>query len=123
MLEGDLIVELHNLFTAQEEAYEVWEKRVVLFAEAEKDYQIGMRKRALIEKDEGTPATFINQFIRGDEYIAELRKQRDIAEALAEISKNKVTDLRKRIEVANAQAGREWAVRDNNVSAPAPWLE
>ena len=123
MLEGDLIVELKNLFAEQEEAYKTWEKRVVLQAEAEKEYQILMRQRALLEKDARTPSTFISQFIRGDEDIAELRKRRDIAEALAEISKNKVTDLRKRIEVTNAQAGREWAVRDNNLPATPPWLE
>lgn len=123
MLEGELIVELQNLFKEQDELYEQWEQRVMATAEAERRYQTLMRKRALLEKDNGTPITFISQFIRGDDDIAELRKERDICEALSKIAENKVTDVRKRIQITDAQAQREWSRRDNNLPVSAPWAE
>lgn len=123
MLEGELIVELQALFKEQDELYEQWERRVKATAEAERRYQTAMRKRALLEKDSGTPITFISQFIRGDEDIAELRKERDICEALAKIAENKVTDVRKRIQVTDAQMQREWSRRDSNIPVQTPWLE
>ena len=123
MLEGELIVELQNLFKEQDELYEQWEQRVMATAEAERRYQTLMRKRALLEKDNGTPITFISQFIRGDDDIAELRKERDICEALAKIAENKVTDVRKRIQITDAQAQREWSRRDSNLSVSPPWAE
>ena len=123
MLEGELIVELQNLFKEQDELYEQWEQRVMATAEAERRYQTLMRKRALLEKDNGTPITFISQFIRGDDDIAQLRKERDICEALSKIAENKVTDVRKRIQITDAQAQREWSRRDSNLPVSAPWAE
>ena len=123
MLEGELIVELQNLFKEQDRLYEEWEQRVVATAEAERRYQTAMRKRALLEKDGGTPITFISSFIKGDEDIAELRKERDICEALEKISENKVTDIRKRIQVTDSQATREWSRRDNHIPLPPPGFE
>ena len=123
MLEGDLIIELQALFKKQDELYEEWEKRVVATAEAERAYQTLMRQRALLEKDSGTPITFISSFIKGDDDIAEKRKQRDICEALAKITENKVTDVRKRIQVTESQAQREWSRRDDSIPVPPQWVE
>lgn len=124
LLEGvDLIHLLDDLFAEQKRLYEEYEKRIENTAEAERKYQVLMRQRALLERDSGTPITFIAQFIRGDEDIAELRKQRDICEALEKITENKIVDIRKRIEVTNAQAQREWACRDNHLPVSAEWLE
>lgn len=123
MLEGELITELQSLFKEQDRLYEEWEQRVVATAEAERRYQTAMRKRALLEKDGGTPITFISSFIKGDEDIAELRKERDICEALEKISENKVTDIRKRIQVTDSQATREWSRRDSNIPVPPPGFE
>ena len=123
MLEGELIVELQNLFEEQDRLYEEWEKRVVATAEAERRYQTLMRQRALLEKDSGTPITFISAFIKGDTDIAQLRKERDICEALAKIAENKVTDVRKRIQITDAQAQREWSRRDSNLPVSPPWTE
>ncbi len=124
MLEtANLLVYIDELETMQDDEYATWIKREELAAEAEAKYQVLMRQRAMLEKDSGTPITFISAFIRGDEDIAQARKQRDIAEALCEISKSKVTDIRLRIKVAEAQAQREWAEREHNVPVSAPWAE
>jgi pyruvate dehydrogenase complex dehydrogenase (E1) component len=123
MLGGDLLEEIRAMCLEQDRLYQQWEERTILAAEEEKEYQILMRQRAMVEKDNKIPTTFIAQFIRGDEDVAEKRKKRDIAEELKEITKNRITDLRKRIEVTSAQAGREWTRRDDNFPDSAGWFE
>ncbi len=123
MLGGDLLEEIRELCDEQDRLYEQWEQRVRIAAEEEAAYQILMRKQAMLEREAGVPATLISQFIRGDENVAEARRKRDIAEELKEISQNRITDIRKRIEITNAQAGREWSRRDDSVPASVDWLE
>jgi len=123
MLGGDLIQEIRELANEQDRLYELWEERARIAAEEEAAYQILMRKHAYLERDAGVPATLITQFIRGDESVAEARRKRDIAEELKEITKNRITDIRKRIETTNAQAGREWSRRDDNIPYTADWFE
>ena len=123
MLGGDLLEEIRAMCLEQDKLYQQWEERTILAAEEEKEYQILMRQRAMVEKDNKIPTTFIAQFIRGDEDVAEKRKKRDIAEELKEITKNRITDLRKRIEVTSDQAGREWTRRDDNFPDSADWFE
>ena len=48
-------------------------------AEAERAYKIALRMEILKLKSEGYPATLINDLARGEEQIAELRFQRDLA--------------------------------------------
>jgi hypothetical protein len=122
MFEGDLINEIAKVSDQMDKAIEEWEYRATEYANAEKDYQVELRKLALKERDSGIPVTFISQFIRGDEQVAELRRKRDIAEAFCKISENKVTNIRQRLKVTDAQAGREWSsVRDSNNSVPFDW--
>lgn len=124
MLEGNLITELSRLSSEMDQAINEWEYRSVEFANAEKEYQIALRKLALKEKDGGIPVTFINQFIRGEETVAELRRKRDIAEAFCKISENKVTNLRQKLKITDAQAGREWSTaRDSSNTLPFDWPE
>lgn len=124
MLEGDLISEISRLSAEMDKAIEEWEYRSTEYANAEKEYQIALRKKALEEKDKGIPVTFISQFVRGDEQVAELRRRRDIAEAFCKISENKTTNIRQKLKITDAQAGREWStVRDPNNTIPFDWTK
>ena len=53
-------------------------------AKAERDYRVAVAKEILILRDKGIPVTIINDLVRGNEDIAELKLQRDIAETLYE---------------------------------------
>ncbi len=124
MFEGDLINEIAKLSDQMDKAIEEWEYRAKEYADAEKEYQVALRKQALKERDAGVPVTFISQFVRGDEQVAELRRRRDIAEAFCKISENKTTNIRQRLKITDAQAGREWSsVRDTNNSIPFDWAK
>lgn len=51
-------------------------------AEAEKKYKVALRQEMLKLRTEGLPATLINDLARGNESIAQLRLERDIAKEL-----------------------------------------
>lgn len=121
MLEGDLITEIIQLSQDMEKSIEDQEEYGRKLAEAERDYQVVLRKKALEEKADGTPVTFISQFIRGDEEIAEKRMQRDIAEALYQAAKDRTVGIRLRIKIVDAQASREWSVAGPGDISDAPY--
>lgn len=121
MLEGDLITEIIQLSKDMEKSIEDQEEYGRKLAEAERDYQVVLRKKALEEKADGTPVTFISQFIRGDEEIAEKRMQRDIAEALYQAAKDRTVGIRLRIKIVDAQASREWSVSGPGDISDAPY--
>lgn len=121
MLEGDLITEIIQLSKDMEKSIEDQEEYGRKLAEAERDYQVVLRKKALEEKADGTPVTFISQFIRGDEEIAEKRMQRDIAEALYQAAKDRTVGIRLRIKIVDAQASREWSVAGPGDISDAPY--
>lgn len=121
MLEGSLIEEIIQLSADMEKSIEDQEEYGRKLAEAERDYQVVLRKKALEEKADGTPVTFISQFIRGDEEIAEKRMQRDIAEALYQAAKDRTVGIRLRIKIVDAQASREWSVAGPGDISDAPY--
>ncbi len=121
MLEGDLITEIIQLSQDMEKSIEDQEEYGRKLAEAERDYQVVLRKKALEEKADGTPVTFISQFIRGDEEIAEKRMQRDIAEALYQAAKDRTVGIRLRIKIVDAQASREWSAAGPGDISDAPY--
>lgn len=50
-------------------------------AEAKRNYGVALYKKILMLKAEKLPATLIHDLARGDEKVAELRLQKDIAES------------------------------------------
>ncbi|CAM3732239.1 hypothetical protein [Mesobacillus zeae] len=51
-------------------------------AEAERNYKVALRQEILKLKSEGFPATLINDLAKGEERIAQLRLERDIAKEM-----------------------------------------
>ena len=68
-------------------------------AKAERDYKIALNKKILQLKAEKLPATLIQGLSRGDESVAELRLQRDIAESSYFVCLDALNNLRLEIEV------------------------
>lgn len=59
-------------------------------ARTEADYRIALARKMLLERNAGMPVTIIGDICRGDEKIAELKMERDIAEALYESCKQAI---------------------------------
>ena len=80
----DLYIELSTLRTDLNKAITILKKRGQAKAIAERDYRVAVAKEILKLRDEGIAVTIINDLVRGNEDIAELKLNRDIAETLYE---------------------------------------
>lgn len=72
-------------------------------AEAEKNYRVAVRKEILNLRLEKVPTTIINDLVRGNEQIAELRLKRDIAESDYYTCISAIENLRLDIEVQRSK--------------------
>ena len=80
----DLVMQMRILQDKLNLAQRELKKRGISKAKAEADYRTALAEKILIERDEGTPVTIINDICRGDREIAKLKMERDIAETLYE---------------------------------------
>ena len=80
----DLYIELSTLRTDLNKAITILKERGQAKAIAERDYRVAVAKEILILRDKGMPVTIINDLVKGNEDIAELKLNRDIAETLYE---------------------------------------
>lgn len=72
-------------------------------AEAEKNYRIALAKEMLRLRTEGTPVTIISDLCRGNEQIATLKMQRDIAESLYESNMQAIYNHKLNIDIIQNQ--------------------
>lgn len=86
----DLIIEMEELRKTLNLAIEKLKERGIKRAEAENRYRTALAKKILLERDKGTPVTIISDVCRGDEEIANLKMERDIAETLYETALQKI---------------------------------
>lgn len=82
ILDGqNLYLELERRSALLDNALQEIGKRGEKYANAERDYRMALAKRILIARDNAVPVTIINDICRGDEKIANLKLERDCAEA------------------------------------------
>lgn len=72
-------------------------------AEAEKNYRIALAKEMLRLRTEGTPVTIISDLCRGNEQIATLKMQRDIADSLYESNMQAIYNYKLNIDIVQNQ--------------------
>lgn len=79
------------------------------YAEAERVYRIAKAKFIAIERDRRTPVTIISDLARGNEEIARLRKDRDMAKILYYNCVEAINVYKLECRLVEAQIGREWS--------------
>lgn len=114
ILMGDLLTTIEQLNSTLDESIDKFLQAGIALADAESDYSILLRQKALVEKDNGVSVTFIDKFLRGDTEIAEKRRIRDIAEAKRDTLQEKINALKLQIRIVEAQAEREWSARSSD---------
>ena len=77
-------------------------------AEAERDYRISVNEHVMKLRDEGMPATLINQTVYGIPEVAQKRFKRDVADVMYETSKEAINTLKLKIRIYSEQLSREW---------------
>lgn len=68
-------------------------------AEAEKNYRVELAKKYLYLRSQKFPVTLITDLARGDEHIAQLKQERDIADVFFDACRDKIKDLREEMLV------------------------
>ena len=76
-------------------------------AKAERDYRVALAKKMLELRDKGTPVTIISDLCRGDEDIARLKMERDIAESLYESNMQFIYATKLNIDIIQNQINNE----------------
>ncbi|MDR3598160.1 hypothetical protein [Clostridium sp.] len=72
-------------------------------AQAEKAYRVKKTQEILKLKEEKYPATLIMELVKGNEEVAELRLQRDIAESAYHSCLNAIDNVRLEVEVLRSK--------------------
>lgn len=101
--------------------HEVWRKAELLetalseaskrgrsAALAEQAYRVAVAQKMLVLRDAGYPATLIGDLARGDESVAQLKLDRDIAQAVYDSAREAINVYKKEIDVLREQINREW---------------
>lgn len=84
MVIQDLIIEIQRLREKLNIAIKELKTRGINKAKTEAEYRKALAEKILLERDRGIPVSIINDICRGDEKIARLKLERDIAEVLYE---------------------------------------
>ena len=82
-------------------------KRGKAKAKAECDYRIALASQMLIEREDGTPVTIINDICRGNKKIAGLKMQRDISETMYDTCLQKIYQTKMEISIIENQMNAE----------------
>lgn len=77
-------------------------------AETEREYRMALSKRLTVLRAEGQPVTHLLDIAKGEEYIANLRMERDIAESLYDSAVEAINAQKLKIRILEGQLSREW---------------
>lgn len=104
----DLIQQMNKLIGLLNAALEELSKRGIAYAEAYKDYRIAVSKKLLILRDMGMPVTIAYDIARGDEKVAELKRQEIITESSYRSCMEAINTYKLEIKILQAQIDKEY---------------
>lgn len=104
----ELIEQLNQKSAMMDKALEATKERAIASAQAETGYRTALAKAMLLERDKGTPVSIISDICRGQEEIARLRQERDIAQALYKAAREAINVYKIQTNILREQIEREW---------------
>jgi|LSQX01.2.fsa_nt_gb hypothetical protein len=81
-------------------------------ASTEAEYRIALAQAILLHRAEGMPVTIIGDVCRGTPEIANMKQERDIAEALYQSCIEAINAYKLNIRIIEGQIAREWGYQD-----------
>ena len=108
MNEYDLISELSSKVKLLDTAVRELGKRGQKYAQTERDYKVRLSQQILVERDKGMPVTIISDICRGNNEIAKLRFERDVAEVTYKAAQEAINSYKLQIRILDSQISREW---------------
>ncbi|MCQ4921543.1 hypothetical protein NE686_00475 [Tissierella carlieri] len=103
----DLQIELNKYRSDLNKAITIIRERGKSRAIAERDYRVELAKEILRLRAEGVPVTIISDLCRGNEKIADLKLDRDIAETLYESNMQFIYSTKLNIDIVMKQIEAE----------------
>jgi arginine decarboxylase-like protein len=110
-LTGDgasLVIELDEKIKTLNDALLSYRKRGEFFAAARRDYQVALAKEMLIQRAEGLPVTIIPDICRGKLEIANMRFEKDVAEARYKSAYEAILCIKIQVRILENQIKQDW---------------
>lgn len=104
----DLFIELRNKQDELRETIKAMKSWGQKKAQAEETYKIALRQEVLKERDKGTAIGVITLIVYGEQNVAKLRLERDIAETMYEACQEQINAIKLEIRVLENQINREY---------------
>lgn len=79
------------------------------YAEAERAYKVKLRETALRLRSQDMAVGMINMTVYGVPEVAELRFQRDVAEAVYKANLEAIQSIKLQLRLLDSQISREWS--------------
>lgn len=89
-------------------ALEQYKQRGSEYANAYKNYRVALTKKLLLLRDDGIPVTILGDLARGDENVAELKRQEIIAESLYKSCQEAINSYKLQIRTLTEQMKTEF---------------
>lgn len=99
----DLQVEMTKLRNDLNKAITIIRSRGQIKAKTERDYRVAVAKEILKLREQSIPVTIINDLVRGNETIADLKLERDISETLYESNMQYIYSVKLNIGIVERQ--------------------
>ena len=104
----DIMQEMSTLRVMLDRAVTEAKERGQVLAKCEHDYRVAKAKYILQQRTEGTPVTILADLAKGEEHVARLCMERDIAQTLYDSSKEAINSYKLQIRIVQEQIQREW---------------
>lgn len=102
----ELYEELSRLLEALRDAVPELRQLGIDLAKKEAEYKVVLMQMSLRLRDQGMPATLINQVVYG--YVADERQKRDVAEVMYKTQQEAINGMKLRAKLMDEQIKREW---------------
>ena len=104
----DLIRERDEIKKALDKSMKKMYQNGVDFAEKQRTYRVALAQKILVLKSEGEKTTIIEKIAKGDEDIAQLEMEQNIAEVLYKSSIENIMIQKKLLDSVEDEIKREW---------------
>lgn len=108
----DLMIALQDTSRKLNKAIDALNENGKRLANAEREYRIALAKKLLQLKDEKCPVTLSQDLARGDKDIADLRFNRDVADANYKATQEAINVFKLELRIIENQISREYVRRD-----------
>ena len=104
----DLYIQMEKLINLLNSALGEYKKRGAEYGDSQKNYRIAVAKEMLKLKAEGMPATLVYDVARGNENVAELKRQEIISESLYKSCQEAINTYKLEIKILQEQINKEY---------------